>query len=452
MGIGVLSLGLASCSEARAPLPGPEHLFLITVDTLRADHVGFLGYPDQTTPFLSRLAEESAVFENAFSSASHTTPSHASLFTSLYPDQHGAVQNGTRIAKGNLTMASAMQERGYRTAGFTSVGFLTSLRTGFDHFDAHDPAKGVFRPAHETFARAAEWLADQGPEQPTFLWIHLFDVHEWDKPQPMEDAWLGQLRVQTGIEPAQRRDFFREQHGLQDGFLEAEGELQRVMDSYDRRILYVDQETERFYAAVAAMGAGADALWVLTADHGEGLYTHGYEGHGRHLYKEQLHVPLLIHSSDGLAAGQRFSNLVRHVDLLPTLAELVGQPLPPLRGRSLVSLLQGGEPEPPELSAYAQRRPITPELLADGWSPGELRVVYDLKHKFIYRSEEEGEFYDLKADPLELNNLYPSGPQALQDWQQRLNEYWNPADGPSLESDDVSEDTKDELRALGYTE
>jgi len=446
----LLPLFLAGCGPSEAE--PPSRIFLITVDTLRADHVEFQGYPAETTPFLSKLAEESAVFTNAFSSAGHTTPSHASLFTSLYPDQHGARENGQSFGRKLDTIATILRERGYRTAAFSSVNFLVGLRAGFDFFDAHERAASIYRPAHLTLERASRWISRQDDTHPIFVWVHLFDVHEWGNASTDDRKRLKSISVTSELNRSEKLAFLRENHGMDSGGETTEEQLLRAIDNYDRRIVLVDRELERFFETNNSSGEGNHSLWIFTADHGEGLFSHNYKGHGLKLFKEQLHVPLLIHSTDGFGSGRRIEGLARHVDILPTLAELTGSPVPPTQGLSLVSMIDGSSELDPTRTAYAQRKPVLVEK--KGWvqTPDEMRTVYDLDYKYIHSTKEEDEFYDLRADPLEAHNLIESAPAELERYKQVMSAYRSVFDQRKVKSSEVSEETKAELRSLGYTD
>jgi len=447
---GLLALSLTGCGSAEPE--APQRIFLVTIDTLRADHVEFLGYPAQTTPFLSRLAEESAVFTNAFSTASHTTPSHASLFTSLYPDQHGARANGQSFAPGVVTMASVLQKSGYRTAAFSSVNFLERLRPGFEVFSAHQRTASIYRPANLTIEKATRWLSRQKPEDKLFVWLHLFDVHEWENPSPIDRKRLSSYDVKSELSRAQLLDYAREHHGLQPDEEATEELLLNALESYDRRILFVDSQLKQFFEEQRALDGAGESLWIFTSDHGEGLFSHGYKGHGLELYREQLHVPLLVFSSKGLGAGRRIENLARHIDLLPTLAELTCSPLPPSQGLSLVPLLEGRAELDPARTAYAQRRPVVEEHKGWAQTPDELRTVYDLDYKYIFSSKEEDQFFDLRADPLEQSNLFEAPPSELERYQEVMGAYRRVFDSKEVTSSEVSEETKAELRSLGYVD
>ena len=169
-----LSCVFSSCGDGDESLSPPDRIFLITIDTLRADHLGTYGYPRGLSPFLDSLAEKGVVFTDAQSSISHTAPSLASMFTGLQPAQHRLLRNGQRLAPAILSLAEVLKEKGYNTAAFTPLRFLRGVSQGFDHFplNKYDSAPGILR-------RASEWLAARPAGEKLFLWVHLYDVHEW---------------------------------------------------------------------------------------------------------------------------------------------------------------------------------------------------------------------------------------------------------------------------------
>ncbi len=442
---------LVGCSSEETA--APDHIFLVTIDTLRADHTEFLGYPAQTTPFLSKLAEESVVFTNAYSSAAHTTPAHASLFTALYPDQHGARENGQPFGRKVDTIASVLQGRGYRTAAFSSVGFLEGLQFGFDHFDAFQRGASIYRPADDTLDRAQRWISEQKDRKPLFVWVHLFDVHEWSTVRQEDRIRLKDIEVASELSIGQMQEFLREEHGMSTGSGSTEEQRVRGIDSYNKRIVLVDNELQRFFRTFQESKKSGDSLWIITADHGEGLFSHNYKGHGLRLFREQLHVPLLLHSTRGFGSGVRIESLARHVDILPTIAELAAAPLGKTQGRSLVPLITGDEQPDRDRTAYAQRKPVVSQKEGSEPTPEEMRTVYDLRYKYIFDSRAGEEFYDLTADPLELENLIENPPPAeLKRFKDELDAYRRVFDRRRVRGAKVSEETKAELRDLGYVE
>jgi len=238
------------------------------------------------------------------------------------------------------------------------------------------------------------------------------------------------------------------EHGFREDLLE-----------YDARVLGQDRQLERLLRLLRERrGVEERSLWVVTADHGEGLGAHGFAGHGKHIYNEQVRVPLLFWWSDGTGAGREVPGLVRHVDLMPTLAEVLGSSLeglvPDLAGRSLAAWLGPVAPAGPVTGGYAwsRRRPADQRRIeAGGWEPGEVAAVQDLRFKYILHTEAADEFYDLQADPLEQHDLAASGHPALAAWARRARELFRRyAEAAPPVADTEDPETRARLAELGY--
>jgi len=404
------------------------------------------------SPFLDRLAERSIVFDNAISASSHTAPSHASLFTSLYPAQHQLLQNGERLSDDLLTLAEVFSNAGFQTAGFTAVNFLDGLDQGFDQFRTGT----VYSPAEDVLGWAKEWLGERGPEENVFVWIHLFDVHEW-----YHDNYLDLDAVDAVASSARPSGdelvaFLSRVHGLVPERFPGARSIVEVMDNYDGQLLSADRALERFFNHVGGSRPAADALWIVTADHGEGLGNHGFLGHGRYIYNEQLHVPLLIHAPERFGSATRIDELVRLVDLAPTLAEIAGgsfadQPIP-IEGRSLLPLLEGASGQWTPVPGFSQRRPVDEKRLAENWHPGEVFATQDRHRKLIVSTDGEIEFFDLDNDSFELHNRWRPGNddqnervRALVELYLRMKEQ-----GEVIGSGEIAPEHIEELKALGY--
>jgi len=448
--IGVMLASMVGVSWSCSPSQ-PVRVVLVTIDTLRADHLGYHGYPRDTAPFLDGLAERSAVFTRAITSSSHTGPSHASLLTSLHPAQHGILFNGMSLKAGVPTLAEAFASSDLRTAGHVSVGFLRELRMGFETFTAEE------RDAHEIVNAAIAWTDSLSAAEPFFLWLHFYDVHESARNELAAEVLPYQRRVlaSADLSGAEWTRFLRTRHGLT-----SEGavldELLQYIDRYDAQIAYVDAELERFHGALAERGLLRDSLWVVTADHGEGLGSHGARGHGEWLWNEQVHAPLILHFADGAHAGKQLEGVVRHVDLLPTLGEFAGLRLPSnghsLEGRSLMPLLRG-EPDEERL-AVSQRRPPrsvrdNPELNGD-----EMISIQTTTHKYIRHSHGADHFFDLRVDPLEQRDLIEQDAPEKDFLLQELSRVYGRLDPQLIQRGDLEINPEHllELKALGYIE
>jgi arylsulfatase A-like enzyme len=423
----------------------------VTIDTLRADHVGAYGYPRDTTPFLDRLAAEGVLFENAFSASSHTGPSHASMMTALQPFQHGLLENGHPLPPGHRTLADLLAGEGYETAAFTSVGFLSELAQGFDHFDA------AWRTGDATTDAALAWLDAREPEAPPFfLWLHLYDPHKLRGPRQKLQSDAERLRLGT---PEARRRFldYLEARGLPPGYYPSEEVLLERFDLYDAGIRFADRQVARLHSRVREVAPGA--RWIVTSDHGEGMGNHEYDEHGQYLYDEQIRVPLILGGVDGPPRRER--RMVRLVDLYPTVAAWLGRPVtatgqapgaPPVQGYPLL-----GEPGPagplsPRL-AFGERRPKDRAAHRRRWEDGEVYSLRGRDFKYIHHSEGADELYDLVADPLELRNLAGEAPERTATLREALLAYVGGAGAPGGRrpaDEDALREHEKELRALGY--
>lgn len=444
----VLAFQLA-CLKKRAPV---YNVILITIDTLRADHLSCYGYPRETSPFLDYLAQNGVLFEHAFSSISYTTPSHASIFTSLYPVQHKVLVNGARLHKEAFTMAEMFQDIGYQTAGFCSVGFLSNLSQGFDIFDNEKYKKLVhYRQAHQTIESVLDWLDSKRPNDKFFLWVHLFDPH---RPYHPPQAYLKQMALKSEAEKELFVKYVIQICKLPPYVYKHKAKLIEDYNNYDAEILFTDQQIKRLVRAIEAKKFKSPLLWIITADHGEGLGNHGYKKHGRFIYNEQVHVPLIFYFSQKEYRGLRLKNLVRHVDILPTLADLLGYNLSEkakfIQGISLWPLLNDNENNFPVQYAFYQRRPWNEARRS--WDRGEIYGLQNLQFKYIYHSLGDDEFYDLRYDPFETKNIidFPSLPR---DKMKKIVElYYKTLSHQTITDSPAPIDKRhmEELKALGY--
>jgi arylsulfatase A-like enzyme/Tfp pilus assembly protein PilF len=372
---------LREATPAGAPAGGRRNLLLVTLDTVRADHLGAYGDAAAETPSLDRLAREGVRFAAAASPVPLTLPAHSSLLSGLLPPHHGLRNNGAASFPADLpTLATRLSAAGYGTGAFVGSFVLDhrfGLARGFDVYDdemERDASGGrgldAERRGDRVVDRALAWLqagreTEKPAGKPFFLWVHLYDAHApYTPPAPYRDRHPGK--------------------------------------PYDGEIAFADAQVGRLLAELDRLHLAAGTVVAVAADHGEALGEHGELTHGLLLYEPTLHVPLLLRAP-GLAAGKIVATPVSLVDLAPTLAGLLGQPWGdprdtshPLDGRDLSAALLRGE-EPPAGDLYAETH--YPEIF--GWSP--LTALRRRELKYIQAPRPE--LYDLGRDPGEAANL-----------------------------------------------
>jgi arylsulfatase A-like enzyme len=430
----------------------PQRIVLITIDTLRADHLGSYGYPRDVSPFLDDLAKRSVVFDQAISSCSHTAPSHASLFTSLQPAQHRLLVNGERLDDRLVTIAEVLSDQGYQTAAFTPMLFLSGLDAGFQVFSAAES----YEPATEVFDRALRHLDSVDAESRVFLWIHLFDVHEWREPKRLDRRSVRWVRQNANPRGRDLRSWLQDNHGLPRNLENFGISIVRAVNRYDGQLYSVDQALQSFYQEFEDRGFLDDSVWLITSDHGEGLGNHRHLGHGRSIYEEQIRVPLLVHSPDGWFAVRRVAELVRLVDVAPTIADFAGssmesQPIPVV-GHSFVDVLRGRGEGWTVTEAFAQRRPADQRRIDQGWIPGDVYATRSSERKLIISTEGPCELFDLFTDPFELDNICDPTDPAVSELMRLLTESFDlmQSQGEGVRSGAASPEVIEELKALGY--
>jgi arylsulfatase A-like enzyme/Flp pilus assembly protein TadD len=392
----VLILSATSCSRPTTSQATPHNLIVVTVDTLRADHVDA-----ERMPELARLRQEAITFEQAVSTGSVTLPAHASLLTGLNPPRHGVRDNTLfSLATDVPTFQSALRERGYATAALVSAIVLDSrygLDRGFDAYDDEFEGDQLERDAPTTLARARAWIGTA--REPFFLWVHLFDPH---------------APYRSG--------------------------------SYASEIAIVDREIGALVGDLRGRDLWGRTVLSVTADHGESLGEHGELTHGLFVYDSTLRIPWVMHAPGRPPA--RVRDQVRIIDVLPTMADLGGQgallqpggPLAGIDGVSLRPALEGGPA--PQLTAYAESWLSRHQF---GWS--ELRALRTARAKFI--AAPRPELYDLERDPIEQRNVAGERPAEVEGARRSLVAIERRAAGPARPqaSDPVM---AERLMSLGY--
>ena len=401
---------------AQAPKKlSPPDVFLVTIDTLRADHVHCYGYESIQTPALDSLAKDGIRFALAFTPSPITNTSHASILTGLLPSTHGVTDFAVPLAPTHTTLAELLKNKGYHTAAFIGAVILDSktlapgLDRGFDFYDnfpAHPQTKSrwgrVERRGMEVVQHAETWMTAH-PGGAHFVWIHLYDPHDpYEPPPPYSQTYKDHL--------------------------------------YDGEIAYADSALANFVAYLKKSGRYENALIVVVGDHGEGLGEHHEDTHGIFLYDSTTHVPLIMKMPAQGNAGKVVEAQVRTTDILPTVTDLLHVPPPAqLDGESLKPYLDSSETR--DRVALGE----TDYPLRFGWAP--LRSVRSEGFKFIEAPRPE--LYDLHADPKELANHYEPSNATAQKFRGMLAELRAQSITPPSASP-AGPGANDQLNALGY--
>lgn len=385
------------------------NLLIITIDTLRMDHLGCYGYFRDTSPNIDNLAAESLLFVGCHAPVAQTLPSHTSLFTGVYPREHGVVANLSQTAglyapsPRLQTLATALSGAGYHTAAVVSAEPVkrdTGLEIGFEFF-SEPKDKKVF--SDDATRRAIDWLAC-GPPEPFFLWVHYFDPHaRYEPPAPFDKMFQTDDRLERYLSD---QGFEDEASKRANGGVKVKQTRQDI-NLYDGEIRYTDREIGRLIEAFHQSGLGDDLVLVLTADHGEGLGQHGLPAHGN-IWGEQLRVPLILRIPG--EPPQRIERPLNTPDIIPTLAALA----PALPLEVFLSQATGVNrlsPSGAERPLYAQlpgsRNTMAEAILLGGW-----RLIRDPKNG--------DRLYNLTEDPYELRNLIASEPVRAATLRDRL--------------------------------
>jgi arylsulfatase A-like enzyme/Tfp pilus assembly protein PilF len=373
--------GLAAFgASAQTPAKPALNVVLITIDTLRADHVGSYGYKQIKTPNIDALAAEGARFERAFAVVPVTLPSHSSMLTGTYPMLSGMHDfSGNKLSPLQPTLASVLKQSGYQTGAVIGAAVLDSrfgLNQGFDfyydnfEFSRLDEANldEMERPGNVVADVALDWLG-KNSQKKFFFWMHLYDPHyPYHPPEPYSRDYAAQ--------------------------------------PYDGEIAFADEQVGRLVKFLKEKGIYQNTLIVLCGDHGESLGEHGEKTHGFFIYNATMHVPLIIRLP-GSASGRVVTDPVSLVDLMPTVLGALGVNVPSqVQGRSLLPLLRSNQPDRDRAEQAERDRVLYGESYMPrihfNWS--ELRGSENTKYHFI--DAPRPELYDLATDPGELHNLF----------------------------------------------
>ena len=409
LGTTLAAVGGWRYARASAPVSGP--IIVLSIDTLRADHLPAYGYKKVKTPAIDALAADGVVFERAYSHAPQTLPAHASLLSGRLPFETGVRDNvGFTVKSSERMLPQMLRDRGFTTGGVVSAYVLrkeTGISRGFDFFDDEMPPSSpelsigqVQRDGAQSVGIAERWLDSIGTSR-AFLFLHLYEPH---KPYTPPERFAEYA-------------------------------------PYDGEIAYTDELVGRLVRYLKSHQLYDRSTIILLSDHGEGLGDHGEQEHGLFVYDEAIHVPLIIKQESNVGAGRRVADLVQHVDLVPTILDLVKAPgSGGFRGRSLKPVLEGTG-RLPATSVYSEALYARYHF---GWS--ELTALTDDRYRYIKAPREE--LYDLQRDAGERANVADERPQARQALRGALDRV---AAGATIQAPaEVTAEARERLQALGY--
>jgi arylsulfatase A-like enzyme len=440
------------------------NVVLISIDTLRADHLGCYGYDFETSPNIDRLATESTRFTKVFSQSSWTLPSHMSIMTSQYPSVHGVGPSQRALADTAITLAEVFSDRGYETAGFVSwvfVGKQWGFAQGFDRYielwgppkTSDDPAGGAFS-AKQVTDYAVRWIKGKHSNA-FFLFVHYFDPHmNYSPPPPFDTMFDASYSGPGSGEWSWIRSYIKwlDKNAKPIG----ERDLKHIVALYDGEIRCVDGQIQRLLDALDDSVGLDDCLVVVTSDHGEEFNDHGsMEGHGWTLYDEILHVPLIMRMPGGLPSGVVVDSSVALIDIAPTILDLLSIPAPrEFQGRTFADMVHGP-------GSSGERR----YLFGETYRFNRKRSIRGPRYKLIHTEDtgvgkggvrwaERWELFDILRDPKEQEDLFDEHSSVAEILAGELEQFRlaQPDTAKHGKRVEIPEQDLQLLRSLGYVE
>lgn len=484
-----------SCTEEGADVPGDSsgairNVLLISLDTLRADHLGCYGHEFIQSPAIDALARDGVLFTNCISAAPTTLASHTSLFTGTYPHTHGVPRNGFFVHPDNEMLPEVLGANGFRTVGFVGAAPLdtdVNFHQGFDEYDANFTVteglrEGIYqRPANEVTDLALDWVSNNGgPEDERFfLFLHYYDVHApYDFPEPYAGMYSGaDETIDTSIDNLKlvrsalnKQGLAKEQgpraKATEDGFAsrvlvgdEATlGDARSMAAEYAAGVTWTDHHLGRLFDGLRERGVFDETLIVITSDHGETLYDHSKPfDHGASVYDSESHIPLIMHFPGGRFSNQRVEAVVSNIDILPTLLSLLEISVPEdVEGIDLSLAFDEQNLERSPVFTEATKPFNLPLFNSDPvWkNQGKFQSIRTERFKYMARfPDKKFRLYDLKSDPREETNLLVKGRKFDEEIRVELDgalRYWRESAAPFGGEMTTSKDQLDALNALGY--
>lgn len=427
-----------------------KNVVLISIDTLRADHMSCYGYTRNTTPVLDALAKEGCFFNHAISTSSWTAPAMASLFTTLMPSQHHIQHGVCKLGKiyrqeildaSQITLAEVLKENGLTTLGISSNPHLTpelGFAQGFDHFMVYK-----FKKAEEITKTAIDFMTQYANDKPFFLWVHYFDPH-W--PYSKQEPWIHTYAPDYNDELKHFYDTNLPRVRTAAGIDKGSRMLQSLIALYDSEINSVDQSVGKLLDAIHEK---ENTMIVLVSDHGEGFLEHDTLDHGYQLYEETIHVPLIIQCPSVEPVKKSFDTPCSIMDIPPTILNWLNIKNPgTFQGRSLLPLMTGkiaDEVNESDRTVFSELNRFGKNLIS--LRVGKWKYINDLKNQ-------EEELYDLAVDPYEKANIIEKEPALHAEMKNRLSSWLitTRKQKSKVKRVKLDQESLEKLKSLGYVE
>ncbi len=453
------------------------NILLITIDTLRADHVGVYGYSKIKTPILDRLAEKGTIFTNHICQQPITTASHASILTSTYPISNGVIGNNIPLDSNAITLPEILSQHGYVTGAFISgyplKAHASGLAQGFHHYDdrlfvidnmpgslpqlvtkltpmrimekylhGKDYLTLLQRRADETTAAAIKSLNSIG-NQNFFLWVHYFDPHApYDPPQPYNKMYDPNYQGKVNGNMQTLFDIWDKT------FHPSEEDIQHLIALYDGEISYTDEQIGVLIKKLEQMKVLDNTMIIVTADHGESLWEHDYNfRHGDLLYDASVRIPLIISIPIERVINKRIDNQTENIDIVPTILDVLKISKPStMQGESLLGLISGKDNYNKKIG-FSMAIGSRDERYEKETRKYALRTV---EWKLVQNETGEDELYHIKEDSAELKNLITFEIGITKEFNRLLNNKLTSIKKSEREIAPPDEDTLRRLKGLGY--
>lgn len=441
----VLPLALVAVFGCKAE-EAESSVLLVTIDTLRADHLKTYGYFRDTSPRIDAFAAEAILFENAFTPMATTLPAHVSMMTSTRPMRHGVVRNGLQFEPevDLRTIAQMLGARGYRTAAFVSAAPVakgTGIEVGFSHFD--DPKRNT-RLAEKTTDRVLAWFEERASdgkakETPFFVWVHYWDPHA---PYTPPKAYRGKFEKTDSLESFVRGTGTKLEHELGKKTFD----VLDINNRYDAEIAYTDAEIGRLFDGLRKVGVYDAATVVLTADHGEGLWQHDWHDHGQ-IWNEQLMVPLVVKPPKQKdMAPRRVRSIASTMDVVTTIDALLDLPLTEEDRKQFEGVDLLGSEEPRSF-VFSERVNVHRR----GWEEGDKYALTTLRWKYFALTEGDDQLFDMTKDRLELHDVIEQNPKVATSMKRQVGSIIaSYVERRAAPRKTVDGELVEKLRALGY--